>query len=124
MQSFDLGQNVRFTIELCAEDRKRLDALLVALTARAAGGPKETAPETIPEEVPEVAEHVREVTKSTAEEPKKIELFDIQRKVVELAAAGKKAAVRELITSYAERVSTIPEDKRAEVYQKLIALED
>lgn len=47
---------------------------------------------------------------------------DVQKKVVELSAAGHKGAVRTIINAYAERVSDIPEDKLAEVYDKLIKL--
>lgn len=48
---------------------------------------------------------------------------DIQKVVVRLAAAGKKAEVREIVKGYADRVSAIPEDKRAEVLARLSALE-
>ena len=49
-------------------------------------------------------------------------MSDIQKRVVELAAAGKKAQVREIVKSYAERVSEIPEEKLAEVLGRLNAL--
>ena len=48
---------------------------------------------------------------------------DLQRKVVELCAAGKKPEVKEIVNTYAERVGFIPEDKLGEVMGKLIALE-
>lgn len=48
---------------------------------------------------------------------------DIQKAVVRLAAAGKKVEVREIVKGYADRVSGIPEDKRAEVLARLSALE-
>lgn len=48
---------------------------------------------------------------------------DVQRKVVELSAAGKKVEVREIVTAYATRVSEVPADKLDEVMNKLIALE-
>jgi hypothetical protein len=48
---------------------------------------------------------------------------DVQRKVVELSAAGKKVEVREIVTAYATRVSEVPADKLDEVMAKLIALE-
>jgi hypothetical protein len=38
--------------------------------------------------------------------------------------SGKSAAVRKLIKSYAERVSLIPRDKWAEVYDALTALKE
>lgn len=48
---------------------------------------------------------------------------DVQRKVVELCAAGKKPEVKEIVNAYAERVGNIPEAKLDEVMGKLIALE-
>jgi hypothetical protein len=48
---------------------------------------------------------------------------DVQKKVVELSAAGKKDAVKAVVTAYAKNVSGIPEDKLAEVLDKLTALE-
>ena len=50
-------------------------------------------------------------------------LSDIQKKVVELSAAGKKAEVRDIITKYANRVSAIPAEHTAEVWDQLIGLE-
>lgn len=55
-----------------------------------------------------------------------VTLEQIQQKVVQLAAGfggSKKAAVREIINAYAKRVSDLPEDKWAEVWDKLTALE-
>ena len=126
------------TIELCAEDRARLDRIIEALSrhdcsrcandvAKYVVGTLETAqepanaPEPIKEETaqpePEVVAPVMEAPVAT------VDKSDIQRKVVELSAAGKKAQVREIITAYAAKVSDIPEDKTAEVWQKLNALE-
>ena len=50
----------------------------------------------------------------------------IQQKVVQLSVAAngsKKAKVREIVNAYAKNVSGIPEDKFAEVWDKLTALE-
>jgi hypothetical protein len=67
---------------------------------------------------------VEEAPEAPAEEPAKaIELSDIQKKVVELSAAGKKDAVRAIVTKYASRVSAIPAEHTAEVWEKLTALE-
>ena len=58
------------------------------------------------------------------EEPAKVvSLADIQKKVVELSAAGKKAEVRDIITKFANRVSAIPAEHTAEVWSQLIGLE-
>lgn len=154
------------TIELCQEDRARLDQILAALQhdrpncescvkgvttyVAAALGEQSQADE-------QTAEPTKDTTKAEApaesrtepqtpfvetqeetpfdepehfkasEEPPKpvriVELAEIQRKVVELSTAGKKAEAREIITAYAAKISGIPEDKRAEVLDKLNALE-
>jgi hypothetical protein len=52
-----------------------------------------------------------------------VKLADVQKKVVDLSTAGKKDAVKAVIQAYAPRVSAIPEDKLAEVLEKLTALE-
>lgn len=52
-----------------------------------------------------------------------VTVAEVQQKVVQLSAAGKKDAVREIVKAYADRVSAIPEDKLAEVMDKLTALE-
>lgn len=51
----------------------------------------------------------------------------LQQKVMQLAAANNgalKAKVREIVNAYAKKVSDIPEDKRTDVWGKLIALEE
>lgn len=51
----------------------------------------------------------------------------LQQKVMQLAAANGgalKAKVREIVNTYAKKVSDIPEDKRTDVWGKLIALEE
>lgn len=48
---------------------------------------------------------------------------DVQRKVVELCAAGKKPEVKEIVNAYAERVGAIPENILGVVMAKLCALE-
>lgn len=60
-----------------------------------------------------------------APEPEKavITLADIQKKVVGLSTAGKKDAVKAIVQEYAPKVSAIPEDKFAEVLEKLAGLE-
>ena len=129
------------TIELCQEDRARLDRIIGALEqtqTMTAVAPiveqevpqPEAKEEPIPDtEVQETIEEVveegkEEVTPELAEEPA---LFvthsDIQKKVVTLSAAGKKEAVREIVTKYANRVSAIPAEHTAEVWTQLAALE-
>lgn len=48
---------------------------------------------------------------------------DIQQKVIELVGKGMKAAVRDIITTYADNVSGLPDSTLNEVWRKLIALE-
>lgn len=72
---------------------------------------------TINDSVPEVPDG------AIPETPPVPSTADIQKVVVRLAAAGKKAEVREIVKGYADRVSAIPEDKRAEVLARLSALE-
>lgn len=127
------------TIELCAEDRARLDGILEALTQHNCKGCVEAATAyTVAqmvapvEPVAPVAEAKEEPKAEPAPEPEQpaakedapaVSLSDIQQKVVTLSAAGKKAQVRDIITAYASRVSAIPEDKVGEVWQKLTELE-
>lgn len=131
------------TIELCAEDRARLDKILEALMARPdctrcakqvvdyctqVTGVNEYGAKVEPE-APAEPEHPVENPFPEPAAPKEkpavpaVTKSDVQQKVVALSAAGKKAEVREIVHAYAERVSGIPEDKLAEVMAKLNALE-
>jgi hypothetical protein len=75
------------------------------------------------EEIVETTEQIP-AEEAPVEEPiKVVSLSDIQKKVVELSAAGKKAEVRDIITKYANRVSAIPAEHTAEVWDQLIGLE-
>lgn len=129
------------TLELCKEDRERFDRILAALERpapkcencaddvaefvdqrlRQAGQVSAEAPtpstDTPKEEKP------AEATKTAKTEAPAVDRADVQKKVVELSAAGKKAEVREIVKAYADKVSAIPEDKLAEVLDKLSKLE-
>jgi hypothetical protein len=72
--------------------------------------PEPAAGENAPT-VPETAVPVRVVTND-----------DVLKRVTELIRDGKKDAARDIVTSYASGVSTIPADKCAEVMDKLNAL--
>lgn len=120
---------IRVITELCPEDRARLDAILAALQAGSAPAP--VKPATEPAEAPApapVAEHTPEAPQP-AEQPaaqqKTVNREQLRAKVVELAAISKekKAAVRAIVTEYAPTVPEIPEDKLAEAWDKLVALE-
>lgn len=121
-------------IEFCAEDRERLDRLTAALenanplekasaamkhlaeTVQAAAEP---APAPVKEEEPAPAP----VPEPVKEEPPKPAhtLADVQALVQTMLVPGsnKRAEVKALIKSYAERVSAIPADKIDEVWKKL-----
>jgi hypothetical protein len=88
--------------------------------AEALQGTQEAAPVT--EDAPE-APAPWEPDPSPFPDQPAIKHADVQKKVVELSAAGKKAEVKEIVTAYAKNVSGIPEDKLAEVWAKLTGLE-
>lgn len=161
------------TIELCAEDRARLDKIIEGLnvlgahkhdcescvktvingvdevvkTATHTLKPEETPRHTFgaeryegqntpqepakadleemafpPEEASPFPENKDEDKANDEEAAPAVTVSDIQKKVVALAAAGKKDAVRDIVKAYADRVSLIPADKLAEVFKKLTAL--
>lgn len=118
------------TIELCAEDRARLDAILAALTNTQKAPTAEAQPTQEPEKVeaaetkPTEVEAPTEAAEPAAEPAPVITSDDLQRKVRQLLQkADKRAKVKAIVLSYAERVTAIPEDKLAEVWDKLTALE-
>lgn len=155
------------TIELCAEDRARLDRLSDLLDARIRQAERIMAGDFEPEQPPEAdpvqqafadvlakakdtpTEKPTEATGAStaeaapidhpaeedlpwkadapAEEARPTVTQDqLQQKVMQLAAANNgalKAKVREIVNAYAKKVSDVPEDKRAEVWDKLTALE-
>ena len=115
------------TIALCQEDRARLDKIIEALEqARVMPVNESTAEVEAPNEAQEVMEAFKEETApEPVEEPAKVVTqADIQKKVVELSAAGKKGEVRDIITKYASRVSAIPAEHTAAVWNQLIGLEN
>lgn len=132
--------NIQITIKLSDDLHNKLDALITAIAGGALVAPQngETEPvkeidqpaEKTPETESQAAPWDKDKPEPTAPaepEPEqtagKVDKADVQKKVVELSAAGKKAEVRDIVKSYAERVSAIPEDKLAEVMAKLEALE-
>ena len=131
-----MNNTINLTVELCAEDRARLDKLLEALTTRPiekatravaemAAAVAEVAPE--PEKTPEPApETPAEVTEDLpmGEPVEEITADDIQAFVRKLAApeTGKREACKAIIKKYADNVSSIPEDKCREVMNQLLDL--
>lgn len=124
------------TIQLCQEDRDRLDRILAALERPApkcencADDVAEFVADQLqqaglaPAQEPQVTEDTtpEEKTAEAKEEPT-VTRADIQKKVVALSATGKRDAVKAIVMAYAKNVSGIPDDKLNEVWQKLTALE-
>lgn len=129
-------------IELCTEDRARLDKIIEALeksrphcencvqlvndlchvntSAETPQAPTEDATPKQTQPEPKKATEPKNENVSPAPE---ISVEDIRSKVIQLSAAGKRDEIKAVINAYAERVGDIPADKRAEVLEKLNALE-
>ena len=120
------SMNGTFTIEFCPEDRDRLDRLAKALETNAVIAPTAVDPQdALPGIVTEEVETTAAPEPEQPEQPK-YTAAEIQLKVQKLAApaSGKRDAVRQIVKEYADRVSDIPEDKYAEVMDRLTALEE
>lgn len=77
-----------------------------------------------PQEAPqEVVEEQTPLAEENAQDEPTVTKQDIQQKVIELVGKGKKAEVRDIITTYADNVSGLPDDTLNEVWKKLTALE-
>lgn len=118
------------TIEfsLCAEDRRRLDAIISLLGAVGTPFPAVTpAQPTQTKEEPKAETPKAEMTKPEEAPKPSIDLAQIQQKVVQLCTRGAdtKAAVRGVINEYGTKVSDLKDkpDAWAEVWQRLSALE-
>ena len=132
------------TIELCAEDRARLDRLTEALERRtcdkcvtaaidyvkqatptaeaptiAQDEPTQAPPTTTPpaEEKATGEEHAPTQTAPT------VDRASLRAKVIALSANGLKAQARDIVMSYADTLKDVPDDKVAECYERLVALE-
>lgn len=110
-------------IELCADDRARLDAIIGGLAALAKQEPvvvPVAAPAPAPVEAP-VDKHAMHPTPGTAPavDEKKYTLADVQGRFVKVIAAGKKSAAQAILKDYAEAVTQIPAEKYAEVMRRL-----
>ena len=108
------------TIELCGEDRARLDRILAALEGL--NKPLETTAVDVFAEV--FAAPVKTPEAPAETETPKATLADVQALVQKLAtpASGKRDAVKRIVNEYAPRVSGIPADKLDEVMQRLTEL--
>lgn len=116
------------TIELCAEDRRRLDRVIRAVEMVAGIGTTDAAPEA-----PGIVEPIVDETAVVPEAPKPkknpkpvkdVSLEQIQKKVVELCAAGKKEQARSIIREFGAKVSDLKTPElRTAAWDKLAALE-
>lgn len=136
----------KIVIELCAEDRARLDAIIAGLQSRAAApaefqtrymgkwdipaAPAEEHPADAPTAhlEPPVAAPAAIQPEPAAVEPapevKPVSLAEFQKAVTQAVAKGvaQKQAAKKIINKYAPSVSEIPEGKRAEVMAELANL--
>lgn len=124
--------NLNLTIELCAEDRARLDAILTALQAVGtpfsspeSAQPVETAPETndAPTTVtgsPEPEQPAQDMQDGT--ETQHATHGMVQDLVITLSSWGHKSEAREIVQRYAQRVSAIPDADLDAVYVALDAV--
>lgn len=137
--------NINITVELCAEDRARLDNIISLLSAQVEVAVKvpKTAPKSVqeapkeearattqaePEAAPVAEIEPQEVKEEAPTEPKAetapdVSLEQLQGLVVKLATNGKKVEARELVFAYAKSVTDVPVEKRGELYAKLQKLE-
>ena len=141
------------TVCLCDEDRERLDTIIDLLKVNEDAAvqrvkdlfPQETAEAVAPlkpfptEAAPANPQPAQEPPKPAEPkelppaEPKaetganqsapEVTAADLQSKVVQLVSQGKKEETRAIIMEYAPRVGDIPAEKRAEVLERLNALE-
>lgn len=137
--------NIKITVELCKEDRQRLDELICfaglivgELKGRLAteGEDQEaevTGPQMIqaadgtvklvkndhPADAPTA--HLEPPAADPVPEVKPVSFPEFQKAVTQTVAKGpkQKAAAKEIINQYAPSVSEVPEDKRAEVMAEL-----
>ena len=114
------------TIELCTEDRARIDRLIEALERNACEKCVPEAVEASPQ-TPLIHKEEKPVQKEPAPTvpAKTVTHEELMAKVIELSAKDVrlKAQVRDIVLSYAPRVKAVPEDKLNECYEKLVALE-
>ena len=120
--------NLNLTIELCAEDRARLDAILTALQAVGtpfsspeSAHPVETAPETHEAPAPVTSGSEMEQPAQDTETQHATHGM-VQDLVITLASQGHKSEAREIVQRYAPRVSAIPDADLDAVYVALDAV--
>ena len=87
--------------------------------------PQEALQEVVEEQTPPETENVPDepTEEETATPAPTVSKQDILQKVIALCGAGKKAEAKDIITTYADSVSDLPESALNEVWDKLTALE-
>lgn len=124
--------NLNLTIELCAEDRARLDAILAALQAVGTPFIPPESAQTV-ETVPETHDTPAPVTGGPEPEQPAQDTQDgaetqhathgmVQDLVITLSSWGHKSEAREIVQRYAPRVSAIPDADLDAVYVALDAV--
>lgn len=128
------------TIELCQEDRERLDKIIAGLgnlkpnchsctesALKVMGENLKIVTGQEPDEEPPAPLNEDVITPEPVAEPEqpKYTTADILAKVQTMASPGnpKRERAKAIVTSYGKKVSDIPEDKRNEAMQRLIELE-
>lgn len=132
------------TLNWSQEDRLRIDKLIYLLEGlNAAAVSKGLIEEVVVEEVLDLPQAATETAQDEPQEVKNEEITeedirlttnldaceptvtkqDILQKVIALCGAGKKAEAKDIITTYADSVSDLPDDTLNEVWDKLTALE-
>lgn len=111
--------NLNLTIELCAEDRARLDAILAALQSvrtpfnpPVPSQPVETAPETHDAPAPVTSDPEQEQPAQDTQDGAETQHAThgmVQDLVITLASRGYKSEAREIVQRFAPRVSAIPD---------------
>lgn len=123
---------MKVTLELCTEDRARLDRILAALENIGTPVTTEPAPvvevEKTTQKAPEAEPQVNtqpepEAPKAEPKPAPTVTKDEIRTKVVALVNAKKKDQVMAIIKAHAASVTDLPEDKLDEVMQKLTELE-
>lgn len=115
------------TIELCKEDRQRLDEVIAFLGLIAGDQKSRPTVSSQPEHPADATTTHLELVDAPAPaaEPTPVEqpvsFAEFQKAVTQAVAKGpkQKATAKEIINEYAPSVSEVPEDKRAEVIARL-----
>ena len=136
--------NINVTMELCQEDRNRLDTLIAIglelckknifdVQPVAPAETQQNTAEATNEQPPETAHPVdaaapwgEPVSEAPAEEPaREVTAAELLAMVQKLAApgTGKRDKAKAIIQAYGAKVSDVPADKRAECLDKLTALD-